>query len=122
MEEELRKKDKFKVIVSYYQISISMPVKGSSVGVIPGDVFQAELHLEEAIKEHEHKNSTPIKQIDLIHLKRIVVLAISCNAIAISNLIVNRNDYGRNCLNFYVSFEDLSSLQNFENNIMSFKF
>lgn len=119
--EELRK-DKFKVIVSYYQISLSMPVKGSSVGVIPEDVYQAEAHLEEAIKKHEHKNSSPIKQLDLMHFQRIVVLAIDCNAIAISNLTFSRDSYGRYCLNFYVSFEDLLNLQNFEDRISSFLF
>lgn len=122
MEEELREKDKFKVIVSYYQISISMPIKGSSVGVLSGDIYQVELYLKEAINNHKHKNSSTIKLCDLEHLQRIVNLAIMCNAIAISNLTIDRVNYGRNCINFYVSFDDLQNLTNFENNIQSFQF
>ena len=122
MEEARNKDDKFRMVISYYQISISMPLDGFAIGSIPGDIYQAQLHIKNAIEKHEHKRNSSIKKIDLEHLGRIVDLAILCDAIAISNLTITRDDYGRNSLRLYVSFEDVQNLQDFEYQIKSFSF
>ncbi len=120
--EESRNTDKFRLVISYYQISISMPLSGTSIGISSGDIYQTKLHIKDAIEKHEHKHNSSVKIIDLNHLGRIVDLAISCDAIAISNLTIIRNDYGRNSLSMYFSFEDVQNLQDFESQIKSFSF
>lgn len=120
--EELRNKNKFRLVISYYQISISMPLSGSSIVPIPGDIYQAKLHLKNSLEKYEHKHNSSIKAIDLELLQRVVDLAITCDAIAISNLTVIRNGYGRNSLSLYVSFENIKNPQDFELQVKSFDF